>query len=279
MDIKSQSIAKQDGNFYSENEDAVFVSDDKKRFALSDGAGGTGVEAHRWSQYLLEKLPETPIKSFTELSAWQDSIWQSYFDTIQTDLENNAPHALDKFFTEGSSATLISVWLEVKEKTKKAHIVSYGDSVICLFRAKAKEIKTNIQDLSVFLESPFLLNSNELPTEHGIYETWDIKKGDVLLIASDTIGQFILSSYYILQEPEKHQKVFDVIKNSPVRFADIFQKLEDYYRLKSEENWQTVFSMIYESLISEMAFKTYTEALKGFGVMGLDDYSVAFVKF
>lgn len=198
MDIKSQSVAKQDGNYYSENEDAVFISDDKKRFALSDGAGGTGVEAHRWSRYLLEKLPETPIKSFAELSAWQDSIWQSYFDTIQTDLENNAPHALDKFFTEGSSATLISVWLEGKGKTKKAHIVSYGDSVICLLRAKTKEIKTNIQDLSVFLDSPFLLNSNELPTEHGIYETWDIKKGDVLLIASDTIGQFILSSYYIL---------------------------------------------------------------------------------
>lgn len=47
MDIKSQSIAKQDGNYYSENEDAVFISDDKKRFALSEGAGGTGVEAYR----------------------------------------------------------------------------------------------------------------------------------------------------------------------------------------------------------------------------------------
>jgi hypothetical protein len=279
MDIKSQSIAKQDGNFYSENEDAVFISDDKKRFALSDGAGGTGVEAHRWSRYLLEKLPETPVKSFTELSAWQDSIWQFYFDTIQTDLENNAPHALDKFFTEGSSATLISVWLEGKGKTKKAHILSYGDSVICLFRAKNKEIKTNITDLSVFLDSPFLLNSNELPTEHGIYETWDIKKGDVLLIASDTIGQFILSSYYILQEAEKHEKIFEVIKNSPVRFADIFQKLEDYYRLKPEENWQTVLSMIHESLMSETAFKTYTETLKDFGILGLDDYSVVLVKF
>ena len=217
MDIKSQSIAKQDGNYYSENEDAVFISDDKKRLALSDGAGGTGVEAHRWSRYLLEKLPETAIKSFDELSAWQDTIWQSYFDTIQTDLENNAPHALDKFFTEGSSATLISVWLEGKGKTKKAHILSYGDSVICLFREKTKEIKTNIQDLSVFLESPFLLNSNDLPVEHGIYETWDIKKGDVLLIASDTIGQFILSSYYILQKAEKHEKIFEVIKNRNYR--------------------------------------------------------------
>jgi hypothetical protein len=279
MDIKSQSIAKQDGNFYSENEDAVFISDDKKRFALSDGAGGTGVEAHRWSRYLLEKLPETPIKSFAELSAWQDSIWQSYFDTIQTDLENNAPHALDKFFTEGSSATLISVWLEEKGKTKKAHIVSYGDSVICLFRAKTKEIKTNITDLSVFLDSPFLLNSNELPTEHGLYETWDIKKGDVLLIASDTIGQFILSSYYILQETEKHEHIFEVIKNSPVRFADIFQQLEEYYHGKPDDNWQTVLSLLSSSLDSETGFKQYTEALKDFGVMGLDDYSVIFVKF
>lgn len=278
MEIKHQSIAKQDGNYLSENEDAVFVSNDGQRFALSDGAGGTGVETHRWSRYLLEKLPETPIKSFEELCLWQDGIWQTYFDTIEANLKDNAPDALDKFYTEGSSATLVGVWVEVKGRGKKAHVLSYGDSVVCLFREKTNEIFTNIMDLSVFLESPFLLNSNDAPVNHGYYETWNIKKGDVLLIASDTIGQFLMSSFYILQESEKHQKVFETIKNSPVRFADIFQNIEKYYE-KNTYNWQTVLNELWDNITVEEKFKRYTDTLRHFGIMGLDDYSVIMCKF
>jgi hypothetical protein len=273
MEVKYQSIAKQDGNYTSENEDAVFVSSDNKIFTLSDGAGGTGVEAHRWSRYLLDKLPETPIKSFSELSAWQDGIWQTYFDTIENELKNNAPDALDKFYTEVSSATLIGVWLEVKGNRKKAHILSYGDSVVCLFRKKTKEIRTNITDLSIFLESPYLLNSNDAPIEHGFYTTWDIKKGDVLFIASDTIGQFLLSSLLLLQEPEKHQKTFETIRNSPTRFAALFQNLEKYYE-NEPQDWQTVLNTLWTHLESREKFALYTRALRDFDVLGLDDYSV-----
>lgn len=277
MEIKHQSIAKQDGNYASENEDAVWVSPDKKRFFLSDGAGGTGVEAHRWSRYLLNKLPETPIKSFEELCLWQDGIWQTYFDTTESDLKKNAPDALDKFYTEGSSATLVGVWLEGKGRSKKAHVLSYGDSVVCLFREKSKEIFTNIKDLSVFLESPFLLNSNDAPAHHGYYEIWHIKKGDVLLVASDTIGQFLLSSFYILQESEKHQQVFETIKNSPVRFADIFQNIEKYYE-KNIYNWQALLIELGNNITTEEKFKRYTDTLRHFGIMGLDDYSVIICK-
>lgn len=278
MEIKYQSIAKHDGNYASENEDAVWISEDKKRFFLSDGAGGTGVEAHRWSRYLLEKMPEMPIKSFQTLSTWQDGIWQTYFDTIEAELKNNAPDALDKFYNEGSSATLIGVWLEVKGKGKKAHVLSYGDSVVCLYREKTKEIFTNIIDLSVFLESPYLLNSNDAPHEHGFYDTWSIKKGDVLLLASDTIGQFLLSSLLLLQEHEKHTAVFDKIRASPQRFAAVFQELEKYYE-QDANPWQTVLSELFECLESEEKFRAYTETLRNFGILGLDDYSVIGVRF
>lgn len=45
-----------------------------------------------------------------------------------------------------------------------------------------------------------------------------------------------------------------MIKNSPVRFADIFQKLEEYYHNKPDENWQTVLSLLLSSLDSEIQF-------------------------
>jgi serine/threonine protein phosphatase PrpC len=147
MTIKAQSISKHDGDFVSQNEDAIRT--EKSLFALSDGAGGTGVEAHQWAQYLLQNLPETPIFDFAALSDWQDGIWQTYFDNIKNQLENSRSNALDKFYTEGSSATLAAAWLEGRGKNKKAHILSYGDSVALLWREKTGEYWTNIADLTI----------------------------------------------------------------------------------------------------------------------------------
>ena len=44
------------------NEDAAIARKDV--IAVSDGAGGGGVFAERWSKYLVEHLPEKPIKSY-----------------------------------------------------------------------------------------------------------------------------------------------------------------------------------------------------------------------
>lgn len=41
------------------NEDAAIAK--KKVIAVSDGAGGGGVYAERWSQYLVNNLPNTPF--------------------------------------------------------------------------------------------------------------------------------------------------------------------------------------------------------------------------
>ena len=43
------------------NEDAVKATE--KWIAVSDGAGGGGVFADRWSEYLVEHLPGKPIKN------------------------------------------------------------------------------------------------------------------------------------------------------------------------------------------------------------------------
>lgn len=277
MEIRAQSIAKKDGAFRSENEDAVRVSGDGRIFAISDGAGGTGVEAHRWSQYLLEKLPAAPLESFADLQSWQDAIWQAYFDDIHQSLEKNNPDALHKFLSEGSSATLAAVWLSRKGKSIKATVACYGDSVAMLFRPKTGEVWTNIASMDIFLDSPFLLNSNEPPVEHGYFETWPLKKGDWLLLASDTLGQLLLGSFYLLQEPEKHESEFRSIKNSPLRYAAIFEELEAYHK-KNTSDWLLLLGEIWEHLESAEKFEGYTNGLRSFGVLGLDDYSAVFLR-
>ena len=44
------------------NEDAAIATESV--IAVSDGAGGGGVFAERWSQYLVNHLPEKPIKDY-----------------------------------------------------------------------------------------------------------------------------------------------------------------------------------------------------------------------
>ena len=56
------------------NEDAVIARDNL--IAVSDGAGGGGLFAERWSAYLLSHLPATPINSAEELAFWIGEIWE-----------------------------------------------------------------------------------------------------------------------------------------------------------------------------------------------------------
>ena len=58
------------------NEDAVIARENI--IAVSDGAGGGGLFAARWSKYLLNHLPSTPISSADELDAWIRYIWEPY---------------------------------------------------------------------------------------------------------------------------------------------------------------------------------------------------------
>ena len=59
------------------NEDAVIAR--KELIAVSDGAGGGGVFAERWSQYLVDHLPVKPIKNYKEFDKWIDGIWEPFY--------------------------------------------------------------------------------------------------------------------------------------------------------------------------------------------------------
>ena len=50
----------------------------KEWIAISDGAGGGGVFADRWSKYLVEHLPDEPITDYSTFDRWVDSIWEQF---------------------------------------------------------------------------------------------------------------------------------------------------------------------------------------------------------
>ena len=63
------------------NEDAVTAR--KELIAVSDGAGGGGVFAERWSQFLVGDLPEAPIMNYREFDKWIDGIWEPFYNDCE----------------------------------------------------------------------------------------------------------------------------------------------------------------------------------------------------
>ena len=118
------------------NEDAALAK--PEMIAVSDGAGGGGLFADLWSNYLVEHLPEEPIIDFKSFDAWIDSIWETFYNKCEEVAEAEGGMLLNKFYDEGSFATLVAVW---KVSDSACNWIAYGDSVAFCYNNKTKELQ------------------------------------------------------------------------------------------------------------------------------------------
>ena len=81
------------------NEDAVIAKDNL--IAVSDGAGGGGVFADKWSKYLVDHLPDKPIKTFSAFDKWIDGIWEPFYNDCEKIAKKEGGMLLNKFYDEG----------------------------------------------------------------------------------------------------------------------------------------------------------------------------------
>lgn len=65
------------------NEDAFLARDHV--IAVSDGAGGGGLFAERWSRYMLDHLPDTPMLSAEDLDQWLEQIWEPFYNQCEAE--------------------------------------------------------------------------------------------------------------------------------------------------------------------------------------------------
>ena len=100
------------------NEDSCCVHDDM--IAISDGAGGCGVFASDWSQYLIENIAKRagnpPITSFEHLDEWIGNIWEPFYIEYEKKAMEYDGIFQSKFYKEGSFATLAVVWRISKDQ-------------------------------------------------------------------------------------------------------------------------------------------------------------------
>ena len=181
------SIAKLEENLV--NEDAAIAKD--RLIAVSDGAGGGGVFADRWSKYLVEHLPDTPIVDYTTFDGWIDSIWEAFYNACETEAKKEGGMLLNKFYDEGSFATLVAVW-------NNGEWISYGDSVAFCYDRENGRLQHSFGRLVDFNNPPYLINCKDPLNEQGFKSgQFDIQPGCVVFATSDALAHYILMMYEV----------------------------------------------------------------------------------
>ena len=248
------------------NEDAVKARDNM--IAVSDGAGGGGVYAERWSSYLVNHLPEVPIKSFDELDGWIEDIWETFYNDCEENAKQEGGMLLNKFYDEGSFATLAVIW---KENNATCRWLTYGDSVVFHYNKNTKTLEHSFSKLADFTQPPYLINCkdelNPLGFKSGTFQTND---SSILFAATDALSHYILMMYEVSQKDEYKMELQNAINNHSKNGILIKNALQ----IKSFDFEKIVLNKLLNCKIP-INMKRHISAIKRKGLIGHDDYSFA----
>ena len=244
------------------NEDAAIAK--KEMIAVSDGAGGGGVFADCWSRYLVNNLPEKPIKNYKAFDEWIDGIWEAFYNEYEEKAKAEGGMLLNKFYDEGSFATLVVVWND-------GQWVSYGDSVAFCYNKKTGILYHSFTRLADFNNPPYLINCKDPLDEKGFRKgKFEIDKDCIVFAASDTLAHYILMMYEVDHQDQYAKELQEAIaaqtKNSNFIKAAM--------RLRKRDFAKDVIQKL-ENCRYERQLMSHIERLRIWGFIGHDDYSLA----
>ena len=244
------------------NEDAAIAR--KKVIAVSDGAGGGGVFAERWSKYLVNHLPDKPIKNYKAFDKWIDGIWELFYNVCEEIAKEEGGMFLNKFYDEGSFATLVAVW-------ENGLWISYGDSVAFCYNKKTGELQHTFGRIVEFNNPPFLVNCKD-PTDKKGFKCgkFDINEDCIVFAASDTLAHYIIMMYEISHKDKYEGELQEAIE-AQTKDSNF---IKTAMRLRKIDFDKDVIQKL-ENCKHPQQLKLQIERLKRWGFIGHDDYSLA----
>lgn len=254
----------------SPNEDSAYV--DERCLVLSDGAGGCGLYADKWSKYLVEQLDkEKPIQSYQQLDEWIDKIWEPFYNQYEAMAKESDAMLLNKFYNEGSCATIVAAWLE---NHQRCHWIAYGDSVLFHYQKESGKLWHSFSKLADFATPPHLINCKDPLIEdafkHGEFE---IREDSILFAASDSLSFFILMMYQV-SKWEKFQDELEALIDGHGSDGQIVEMAKNMQMDFMED----VLQPLIRSAHSNKKFAHLIRIWYDLGLMELDDYTIAFLK-
>lgn len=244
------------------NEDAVIAKD--HLIAVSDGAGGGGVFADKWSKYLVEHLPDKPIKTFSAFDKWIDGIWEPFYNDCEEKAKKEGGMLLNKFYDEGSFATLVAVW-------RTGHWISYGDSVAFCYHRNTGVLDHSFTKLSDFNNPPYLVNCKDPLNREGFrHGKFEIDEDCIVFASSDALAHYIIMMYEVANKDRFADELQEALnaqtKNSNfIKLAIRFRGLDFATKvIKKLENCR-----------AQIFLDSHLAGLRRKGLIALDDYSLA----
>lgn len=261
------SIAK--WNDHVANEDAFFSSD--SCIAVSDGAGGCGLFANEWSQYLIDHLPkDKPISTYSELDDWVDGIWEPFYNEHEEKAKGGDGILLNKFYNEGSCATIAAAWMKSE---KVCQWMAYGDSVVFHYSFLTGILEHSFTRLSNFSNSPRLVSCKD-PLEKEGFRSGEFTLNDTSIVfaASDALSHYILMMYELSKCKEYGEELAEeYLKHSG---NSQLLKTAETQRVDFEKD---VILQLMPASESEESFKKYLVNLYSIGVIDMDDFTFVYV--
>ena len=244
------------------NEDATIATENV--IAVSDGAGGGGVYAERWSDYLVNHLPDKPIKNYKAFDKWIDGIWEPFYNEYEEEAKKIGGLFLNKFYDEGSFATLVAVW-------KNGAWISYGDSVAFCYNKKTGELQHSFTRLVDFNNPPYLINCKDPLDEKGFRKgQFKIDKNCIIIVASDTLAQYILMMYEAANN-ERYAAELEEAINAQAKHSNY---IKTAIAIEGVDFVKDVIVKL-QNCYTWPILQSHVKGLKKKGLIGHDDYSLA----
>ena len=243
------------------NEDAAIARKDV--IAVSDGAGGGGVFAERWSNYLVNHLPDKPIKNYKAFDKWIDGIWEPFYNDCEEEAKKIGGLFLNKFYDEGSFATFVAVW-------KNGMWISYGDSVAFCYNRKSKDLQYSFTRLADFNNPPYLINCKDPLDEKGFRRgQLAIDDDCVIMAASDTLSHYIIMMYEVFHKDRFSEELQEAI-NAQTKNSNFIKTAMTIEGLDFEKD--VICKLL--NCSTWPILQSHIKGLKKKGLIGHDDYSL-----
>jgi hypothetical protein len=266
--IKSISIGKIGEQ--AVNEDAVSSRD--KIIAVSDGAGGGGLFAEKWSNYLVCNLPDTPIITPQQFDEWLSNIWEPFYNQYEIEAKNMGGLALDKFYDEGSFATLAAVW---QVSTNECRWMSYGDSVAFCYNHRDKNLLHSFGNLSDFDNPPYLINCKDELNPNGFKSgTFNIDADSIVFVTSDALAHYVLMMFEVANS-QQYDKELSNAEQSHTKNENFIKSAKGLRKIDFEKE---VIKKLNNSSSNSTNFERHISSLLRKGLIAYDDYSIAILK-
>lgn len=253
------------------NEDAAIARGNL--IAIADGAGGGGLFAERWSAYLLNNLPDIPIRNVEELDAWIGDIWEPYYNQCEEDAKHLGGMSLDKFYDEGSFATLVAAWMS---SANECQWISFGDSVAFHYNRLTKQLEHSFTSLADFDNPPYLINCKDELLKEGFKNgTFHIDGGSIVFVTSDALAHYIMMMYEIANA-DKYKQELATAESNRSKNSNYIQMAKAIGRVNFEKD---IINKLTNTINHPTNFRRHIQSLIRKGLIAYDDYSIACFPF